>query len=402
MNSTGKIFTVTELNSFSKKILEDNFPSVLVEGEVSKITFHSSGHMYFTIKDEDAAVDCVMYRGYGSKINFKPQRGMSVLIKGQLSIYVRGGRYQLIAWTMTEKGLGMLEQRFLELKRELLKEGLFDESIKKPIPAVPSLIGIITSPTGAAIRDILNIAERRFSGIKTVIYPATVQGSKAAQEISKGLKTLNIMYSDMDVIIVTRGGGSLEDLWPFNEESVARAIHASKIPVVSAVGHEIDFTISDFAADLRAPTPSAAAELVIADRKILIEKLSGLVSHIHNSINRIISLMRERYLASSESPVFRYPLRIFEERQQDIDHVSSHIVKNIKYFISSMHSFFDTVSGSFKALSPKATLERGYSITYSPDLKSIITDATKLKNGDTLKTVLYKGTVTSRISKTEV
>ncbi|NLB34950.1 MAG: exodeoxyribonuclease VII large subunit, partial [Elusimicrobia bacterium] len=308
MNSIEKIYSVSGLNREAGKLLESSFGTISLEGEVSNITFHSSGHIYFTLKDEFAALDAVMFRSSAERLSFRPERGTKLLVRASLSIYARTGRYQLIVRSMKEKGAGSLEEKFLKLKEKLKKEGLFDQENKKQIPAYPRLVGIITSPTGAAIRDILNVMNRRFAGIRVLIYPARVQGEGAAEELSKGLRALNTHYPDMDLIIVGRGGGSLEDLWPFNEEELARAIAASSIPVISAVGHETDVTISDFVADLRAPTPSAAAELVTREKQEVKSEVIKLYSQILSSVLNTLKIYSSRLERESSTAIFKTPL----------------------------------------------------------------------------------------------
>ncbi len=397
MNFTENIYTVTEINTISRELLEDSFSSVLIEGEISNLTVHTSGHMYFTLKDENSAIDGVMYSGYRKKINFIPKRGVNIVVKGKISLFVKGGRYQIIAWTMNEKGTGSLERKFLELKEKLKKEGLFDEVKKKNIPAVPSFIGVVTSPTGAAIRDIINVIRRRFANVKLLLYPVRVQGDTAAVEISEGIITLNDLYPEMDVMIVGRGGGSLEDLWPFNEEIVARNIYKSDIPVISAVGHEIDYTISDFTADLRAPTPSAAAELVVSSKAELNKKLKNMSLIIFNSMKHVILFIKDRLSAVSESVPFKYPLRFLEQKEQEVDFVSSNLTTTLNHNMMLVAGKLENMYEKLIALSPMATLERGYSITYKEHSERIVKDTSKLEEGDCLKTILSKGFVKSKI-----
>jgi exodeoxyribonuclease VII large subunit len=395
MKFTEKIYKVSEINSISRDLLEKEFPLVAVEGEISNFTKHSSGHMYFTVKDDKASIDAVMYKSFGRYLNFKPERGTKVIVTGKLSLYVKGGRFQLLAWEMKEKGRGDLEKKFLELKEKLKNEGLFDEKYKKPIPAVPGFIGIVTSPTGAAIRDILNVINRRFSDIKVLLYPCRVQGDKAAEEITAGINTFNELCPAMDLMIVGRGGGSIEDLWPFNEESVARAIFKSDIPVISAVGHEVDFTISDFVADLRSPTPSAAAEMAVKDKAELVKKLNRLTGHIRSTMEHKVLAAKNRIRGLIASPVFKYPLRLVEQREQDIDYMTSHITKDLKYLINKKQHRFENLTAQLSSLSPKEVLKRGYTFTCSNN--KIVTDAAKLKKGDKLQTVFYKGSAESEI-----
>ena len=268
MNKEEKhIYTVSEITRYMRAIIEDSFPAVWVEGEISNFVLHSSGHMYFSLRDSNAVLKSAMFSRANAKLKFRPKDGMKVICFGKMSLYEPRGDYQLIVEEIEPKGVGALQLQFQELKERLSKEGLFDESHKIPVPHLPTRIGIVTSPTGAAIHDILNVVRRRFANIEIIINPVRVQGEGAKDEIAEAIRDFN-RFGAIDVMIVARGGGSLEDLWAFNEEVVARAIYDSELPVISAVGHEVDYTISDFVADLRAPTPSAAAELSSPERKI--------------------------------------------------------------------------------------------------------------------------------------
>jgi len=261
-----KIYTVSELTREIKQVLETGFPCLWVEGEISNFKRHSSGHLYFTLKDENSQIRCAMWRYRANDLIFRPEDGMKVLVQGNLQVYEPGGYYQIIVQQVQPAGVGELQLAFEQLKKKLYAEGLFDEAHKKPIPIFPERIGVITSPTGAAIRDIISVITRRFPIAQIILAPVRVQGPGAKEEIVQAIQDFN-EFGEVDVLIVGRGGGSLEDLWAFNEEVVARAIFTSKIPIISAVGHEIDFSISDFVADRRAPTPSAAAEMAVPDRK---------------------------------------------------------------------------------------------------------------------------------------
>lgn len=353
--------------------------------------------MYFTLKDEEASIDAVMYRTSNANMDFRPSHGMKVLARGRISVFIKGGRYQIIVWEMKQKGTGELEKRFLELKEKLKKEGLFDQKFKKPIPAVPQLIGIITSPTGAAIRDILNVIGRRFAKVKIVIFPVRVQGGTAKDEIATAIDKLNALYPKMDVIILARGGGSLEDLWPFNEEAVARAIFRSSIPIISGVGHEVDFTIADFAADFRAPTPSAAAEIAVEDSENLRKRLYKSSDTLRSYIGYKIKLLSGSLNAVRESAGFRYPDRLLNQKYQDMDYIIADILNNVKSIIRKKTSAFDTLTAGLEALSPMAVLDRGYSITYRN--KEVLKDTSCVKEGDSIYTVVKKGRIKSRVEE---
>jgi len=397
LNFTEKIYSVSEVNSLAREFLEERFPSVLLEGEISNFTHHSSGHMYFTIKDESASIDAIMYKSYNARLDFIPESGVKVLVRGTVSVFVRGGRYQIIVRQMSEKGQGELEKKFLELKKKLQKEGLFDEERKRPVPKVPELVGIVTSPAGAAVRDILNVIERRFSNTGLIIYPASVQGRSAASEIVKGIKTLNRLYPSMDAMIIGRGGGSLEDLWAFNEEEVARAVYNSKIPVISAVGHEVDFTISDFVADLRAPTPSAAAELVTESREELIESVLKMEKNLINALNHTVQIYKERLQGISQMNIYRFPYKIIESRQQEADYAVNSVVTEIEHALTVNAHRLEASFNTLKTLSPLDTLKRGYSITYING--KVVKGVSSLKKNDIIKTRFYKGEILSKIKE---
>jgi exodeoxyribonuclease VII large subunit len=278
-----KIYTVSDLTTEIRTVLEDSFAGVWVEGELSNFRHHSSGHMYFTLKDQESQIRAVMFRQQNRQLKFRPQDGLAILMYGEISVYEPRGEYQIVGEYMEPRGIGALQLAFEQLKERLQAEGLFDDSRKRPIPMLPGRIGVITSPTGAAIRDILQVLRRRFAGVDVLIYPVTVQGDQAAPEIVEAIRELN-RRGGLDVLIVARGGGSIEDLWAFNEEVVARAIAASKIPVISAVGHQVDYTIADFVADLRAPTPSAAAELVVSKTDELAQRLDDLQARMSGAV----------------------------------------------------------------------------------------------------------------------
>ena len=396
---TKKIYTISEINNTASSLLEEEFSSVWVEGEISRLTLHSSGHMYFTLKDSCCALDAVMFKSarLKSKLAFKPERGVKVLINGKLSIFPPQGRYQLIAWEMKEQGAGDLEEKFQRLKEKLLKEGLFDKTYKKKFPFVPQLIGIVTSPTGAAVRDILNVVKRRFSNVDIVIFPARVQGDLAAGEIVEGIKTLNKNYPDMDAMIVGRGGGSLEDLWPFNEEIVARAVFESDIPVISAVGHEIDFTISDFVADLRAPTPSAAAELIVKNKEDLVIQIEKLKRLMNDSVNNKIRVLDSSLDSISSSGVFLRPFKIVQDREQQLDYVAESLSRALDHLLELKNHRLSSLDREINSLSPKRTLARGYTITCAFKGDKPIKGPGECNKGMKIKTIFSEGSITSEV-----
>ncbi|MBU1061407.1 MAG: exodeoxyribonuclease VII large subunit [Candidatus Omnitrophica bacterium] len=371
------IYKVSELTSSIKIILEDSFPNIWVEGEISNFKSPSSGHFYFTLKDSKSELKSVFFKSSNEKIKFEIKDGMQVICLGRISIYDKQGVYQLYVQKVEPKGIGMLQLAFEQLKEKLFKEGLFDESRKRPIPMLPDRIGIITSSTGAAIRDILHVLKRRFANVEIIINPVKVQGEGAKEEIRDAIQDFNKL-NNVDVIIVGRGGGSLEDLWAFNEEIVARAIYNSKLPVISAVGHEIDWTISDFVADLRAPTPSSAAELVIAKKSELSEALDNI----------------EKRLKS-------FPLEVIEKHEQHLDDLEDDLILRFKHYIELKEGRFNLLFEKIEMLNPLSILSRGYSVSFRLPKKKIIKNTTSLKKGDLVETRLSKGNFRSRVESIE-
>jgi exodeoxyribonuclease VII large subunit len=402
-----RIYSVSELTRNIRVVLEDTFPEVWIEGEVSNFTRHSSGHMYFTLKDEASQLACVVFRSVNQKIKFALSDGMQLICFGRISVYDRRGAYQLYVEQVEPKGVGALQLAFEQLKEKLAKEGLFDEERKRPIPYLPTRIGVVTSPTGAAIRDILEVTRRRFSNIEIVINPVKVQGKGAAGEIAHAIKEFNKLATSLfaprgiDVLIIGRGGGSLEDLWAFNEEVVARAICASRIPVISAVGHEIDYTIADLVADLRAPTPSAAAELVTPRKEELEERIVVMAEQLRSLLLNKIGLWREKLTALQESYVLREPLNLFRQAKQRLDEFERSLRRHTCVLLDAKKQALGFFIGKLEALSPLAVLERGYSITMNLPKGSIVKDAQALRKGDTIKSRLARGALISTIERVE-
>ncbi|MDD5496061.1 MAG: exodeoxyribonuclease VII large subunit [Candidatus Omnitrophica bacterium] len=392
------IYTVAELTKYIRVILEDSFPSVWIEGEISNFVLHSSGHMYFSLRDANAVLKCAMFRRANEKLKFKPKDGMKVICFGSVSVYEARGDYQLIIEEIEPKGIGALQLQFQQLKEKLLKEGLFDEKHKVRIPFLPTRIGVVTSPTGAAIRDILNIARRRFSNVEIIINPVKVQGTGAKEEISAAIRQFNKL-KNIDVMIVTRGGGSLEDLWSFNEEMVARAIFDSEIPVISAVGHEIDYTISDFVSDFRAPTPSAAAELVIPRKEDLTNLINTSTTRLKNALSSKIGVLTERLATLKDSYVMRQPLNVIIQYEQLIDDLRKDMAIRIDHLVKMRRENFNLIAGKLETLSPLAILNRGYSITAKLPEDIIIKDSKSLKKGDEVVTKLGKGRFRSKVEE---
>lgn len=355
--------TVTDLNLYIKgKIGNDEYlNNVLVKGEISNFKHHYTGHMYFTLKDENSLIKCIMFKSYTSNLKFVPKDGMKVMVLGTVSVFERDGVYQIYCKAMQEDGLGSLHIAYEELKKRLGEEGLFDEEHKKPIPKMPKCIGVLTSNTGSVIRDIINVSTRRNPNVYIKLLPVPVQGEGAALKIAKAIEIMN-KQKMADVIILARGGGSLEDLWPFNEEVVARAIYTSELPVISAVGHETDFSISDFVADLRAPTPSAAAELAVPNIADVSLKLDAYNLRYKNALKKKIEVMRLRYEKCMMNRVFRNPLQNIQDKYVRIDYINKSMQACISNKIKLAKSKFSENLTKLDSLSPLKTLARGYSI----------------------------------------
>lgn len=385
-----KIYTVGELTRKIKEILEEQLGWVSVQGEISNFRIAQSGHCYFVLKDEDAALNCVMWRAEFQLLEFQPKDGMQVQVTGELTVYEPRGQYQLIVETMKESGLGALYKAFVQLKDKLRKEGLFDTQFKKPIPYLPQRIGIVTSPSGAAIRDMLNILNRRFANLHIYIAPVRVQGKEAPPEIVNAIKLFNRL-KNVDVIIVGRGGGSIEDLWAFNEEIVARAIFASEIPIISAVGHETDFTIADFVADLRAPTPSAAAELVVKNQIELQEKVIRLRERLKNSIMNRLLLHKTQINGLLKSYAMKQPLEQIRKRQQRIDELTLRLVNQFKATLTQYRHLLSETTARLEALNPTAILSRGYSIVRDAATQRVIKSSQQVNKDQLLSVQLYQG-----------
>lgn len=401
------IFTVSELTRLIRTVLEDTFQDVWVEGEVSNFTKHTSGHMYFSLKDNSAVLTCVLFRSVNKGIKFEIENGMHVICFGRVSVYDKRGQYQLYVDKIEPKGLGALQIAFEQLKKTLQQEGLFDDSHKRPIPYLPTRIGVVTSPTGAAIRDILNVVKRRFQNVEVILNPVRVQGEGAEKEIASAIVDFNkynkvvSKEQQVDVLIVGRGGGSLEDLWPFNEEIVARAIYASDIPIISAVGHEVDWTIADFVADKRAPTPSAAAELVIPRKEDLVVRLDELTDRLDGSIVGKIKFLEDELKALSDSYILKQPINIIEQYQQRVDDLTRNTEIRTAHILDLKEAAFSTVCAKLDMLSPFKVLSRGYSITTDLTKGEVLKDADRLRRGDKVRTRLDKGSFIGEVKEIE-
>lgn len=431
------VFSVSEINQNIRQILEGEFSLIWIRGEISNFKPHSSGHWYFSIKDKKSQMNALMFRGFNAKLKFRPQDGQEVLIRGKITVYEPRGNYQLFCEVLEPIGAGALQLAFEELKRKLYKEGLFDAARKRPLPILPKHIALVTSPTGAAVRDMLNVLARRFKGVNITIVPAVVQGDRAPESIIEGLRRANLL-PDVDVLIVGRGGGSTEDMWCFNDEGVARAIVASRVPVISAVGHEIDFTIADFVADLRAPTPSAAAELVIKNASDLVEKVfskrnrlllaikNSFISfkkHVEHNERRLVDPQRklqdfairnDELTQRLEQATLRYmkdrrlqislgqqklgsPLERIQRLKQDVNILMQKVTSLMQRVLEANFSKFSRSAAILDSLSPLKVVERGYSITKKNN--KIIKDAKELSQGESIDITFSKGRVEALVKK---
>jgi exodeoxyribonuclease VII large subunit len=440
--SERRVYTVSELTGQIKGTLEGAFPAVWVEGEISNLRVPSSGHAYFTLKDEGAQLSAVLFRGRGRRVRFDLEDGMHVLAFGGLDVYAARGQYQLVVELMEPQGLGALQLAFEQLKRKLEAEGLFDEGRKRKLPVFPRVIGIVTSPTGAAIRDMLNIIGRRFGDLHILIAPVRVQGDGAPAEIVQALINLQEM-AELDVIVVGRGGGSIEDLWAFNDETVARAIVACRVPVISAVGHETDFTIADFVADLRAPTPSGAAELVVREKLAVIERLVDLYARLKQAVVADVTAQRERLEFLARRRVLTDPARALRDLYRRLDDLQGRLrlglragqrqvrhrlalltqalsaknpaariaadtallgqlrgrlVSAAAHGVKASRARFATSVGRLESLSPLAVLSRGYSVTRLPS-GALVRSAAQARSGDLLEILLHQGALGARVTE---
>ncbi len=393
-----KIYSVTEITREIKGILEESFTTVWVEGEISNYTLHSSGHRYFSLKDENAQIKCTLWRFRGDWLRFEPEDGIQVIALGSISVYERNGQYQLDVTKLIPAGIGKLEIQFQRLKEKLWKEGLFDEEHKKPIPEFPESIGLVTSPTGAAIKDMLEIIQGRFPCVRIIVNSVRVQGEAASEEIARAIAEFN-QFANIDVLIVGRGGGSLEDLWAFNEEIVARAIYDSKIPVISAVGHQIDFTISDFVADLRAPTPSAAAQMVVRDKQELLKELRSGTEKLTYYQSSLIEYSKQRLRAAQQSYGLKRPSDLVSQVSQRVDDLTRFLLEKIKNYFEFQKNSLSLNDEKLKAMSPLSVLKRGYSIARKLPKLEIIKDAVLLEKEDRLEVKFFKGKVKSKVEQ---
>ena len=396
MNYESMAISVSQLNSYIKdKIADDEYlNNVLIKGEISNFKNHYTGHMYFTLKDENSLIKCIMFKSYAQRLNFMPKDGMKVFVLGGVSVFERDGVYQIYVKAMQEDGIGILYKKYEELKQRLEEEGYFDEKNKQKIPLMPKTIGVLTSQTGSVIRDIINVSTRRNPNVNIRLYPVPVQGEGAAEKIADGIRFMNDNEL-ADILILARGGGSLEDLWPFNEEIVAHAIYNSKIPIISAVGHETDFSISDFVADLRAPTPSAAAELAIPDIYEIKQKINTYQSQLRLMLIKKIEIMKLRYEKCMSSKVFKDPFINVNDNYLKIETCLKRLENIIKIKQKEEKTKYIELISKLDALSPLKTLTRGYSIVEQNDM--IIKSKKELNSGDKINIRLIDGKINAKI-----
>ncbi|RCX16802.1 exodeoxyribonuclease VII large subunit [Anaerobacterium chartisolvens] len=391
------VLSVSEINRYIKELISKDMimSGLWVRGEISNYKYHYSGHMYFTLKDEKCLIKCVMFKSHASALKFEPENGGRVIIKGYVSVFERDGQYQLYVEEMQPDGIGNLHMAFEQLKKKLFEEGLFDEANKKRLPFLPRAVGIVTSSTGSVVRDIINISSRRFREIELKIFPVAVQGEQAAGQISGAIKKLNRLGC-VDVIILARGGGSLEELWAFNEEVVARSIFNSVIPVVSAVGHETDYTISDFVADVRAPTPSAAAEIVIPERAVLKERIMLLEARLKNGASAKIQNERAQLERLRASSAFRQPYdRLYQERMR-LDTLNRYMHKAMLSVMEKKRSDLSLLIGKLDALSPLSIMSRGYGVIRSLEDGEVVRSVKAVRENERLSVELFDGKIICR------
>ena len=420
MTGSRAVLTVSQVTDELRAVLEERFPAVWVEGEISNFRAYGSGHAYFTLKDADAQLRCVIFRTRAQRIRFQPADGLHVVAFGSVEVYAQRGEYQLVVELLEPKGLGALQLAFEQLKARLQAEGLFDVARKRELPRFPKKIGIVTSPSGAALRDILRVIGRRFGELYIVIAPCRVQGEGAAEEVAQGLRDLDAL-GDVDVVIVGRGGGSLEDLWAFNEEAVARAIAASKAPVISAVGHEVDFTIADFVADLRAPTPSAAAELVVREKQAVVDALDDLRERLERAATRPLRDLERRVdelalrLRRAMTGELRHrshrvemlvstlrstsPVARVATGRHRLERLDARLAAAVARGCDQSRGRLRALVAKLDSLSPLAVLGRGYSLTRTA-AGAIVRSARAVRAGDDVRVLLHEGSLDCRVART--
>ncbi len=393
MDENRRIVTVTELNEYLKMSIENDghLQGIFIKGEISNFTNHRSGHLYFTLKDEGGCLFSVMFRSAAAKLKFMPENGMKVICGGRISVFVKNGQYQLYVETMEPDGVGALYIAYEQLKRKLEAEGLFSESRKKALPKIPSKIGVITSPTGAAVRDIINILGRRFPYAEILLYPSLVQGDGAAKNMIEALDYFDATRS-VDVIIIGRGGGSIEDLWAFNDEALVRRVAAMSIPIISAVGHETDFTLCDFAADRRAPTPSAAAEIAAPDTRELIQKFENVSRKLELIETQQIKIYREKLARLGQSRALTSPKNFIDDKRVALDVLETRLFDRAKNITDNKKARLAAICAKLEALNPLSVLSRGYSAVFGDD-KTLIKSVDQVSVGDEISFMLSDGKI---------
>ncbi len=394
-----KIYTVSQLNREVRGLLETRYGGIWIEGEVSNLKYHSSGHIYLSLKDNASQISAAFFSRFNQGLKFELKDGLKVVAFGQISLYDARGQYQLYIHKLEPQGMGALQLAFLQLKEKLEKEGLFAQERKRPIPRFPRTVGIVTSPTGAVIRDMLQVINRRFGGTQVLIAPVKVQGEGAAAEIAEAIDRMNALADgEMDVLIVGRGGGSLEDLWAFNEEGVARAVYRSRIPVISAVGHEIDWTICDLVADLRAPTPSAAAELVVQNAEDVQKRLFDFESRIQNAIRAFVEVKKKSLQILKSSYAFQQPRVLVDQFSQRFDELMRQLQNYGRSFFELKKQSLLSAAGQLRVLNPLGVLERGYSLTTLIDGR-LLRQIGQIQPGEEIRTQLLGGEVYSKVTR---
>lgn len=390
---TQRVLTITELNEQIHDLLESSFSELWVEGEISNCKSYPSGHTYLTLKDEKSQIRAVLWKGNAFGLKFRPEDGLKILARGRVTSYPVRGDLQFVISTLEPKEKGGLQLAFEQLKAKLEAEGLFAEDRKRPIPEYPSAIGVVTSLQGAALRDILSVVRRRWEGLEVLIAPVAVQGDAAKDEIARAIGDLNRHFPELDVLLVGRGGGSIEDLWAFNEEKVARAIAASDIPVISCVGHETDFTIADFVADRRAPTPSAAAEMAVPDKRAALEQVYGLERDLADSILVLVERLEERLGYLKRHPALQSPTRIYDEKLRRAQELATRLPETVRQIIRHAEKDLALQAQRLDAFSPLKVLARGYAIAEKRATGEILRKASQVRAGDKILLRLHEGEV---------
>ncbi len=388
-----RVYTISEVNSQIHELLEASFPELWVEGEISNCRAYPSGHTYMTLKDENSQIQAVLFKGAGMGVKFKPQDGLKVLARARVSSYVKRGDIQLILSALEPREKGALQLAFEQLKAKLAAEGLFDEERKKPLPAYPRRIGLVTSQQGAAVQDMITVLSRRWPLLEILLYPVTVQGENAKEEIAQAIQDFNESDAKPDILLVGRGGGSLEDLWAFNEEIVARAIAASAIPVISCVGHETDTTIADFVADVRAPTPSAAAELAVPEKSAVLALIQERERNLRTFLQEFLRSLEERLKRLTERPVLQSPHRMYEERIKRVDELFGRLPEAIRQILRHAQKDLQLQMEKLDAFSPLKVLGRGYAIAEKWPERLILRRADQVKVGDQVRVRLSQGEI---------